>query len=303
MAIALIKGMDTTAYLTYKYSSFLIFVLGILGNLSVIISIARQRCLLKKNYYFLVLKLSICDLAALIIKFLDHVDIHWIDKPVYYYSTIYCTFSSSYYVFVIAEVAVMLIISVHRFRATVHPLMPDIGRRKLKMICSLAYIVSLIVGFGVSSPKCYVRLNVIYRKLFNLQSVSIHFGPTIFMAVVYYKIGLALVRQRQHMKRVCSYAARSQHIRDRRIFIVCLSTVLCYRIGRLPFSLWYISDIVDEHNLLVKNVWVLCLSMVLNIAGTHSANAILYGILDRKIFVFKKYCMKRQSRNSLQQFR
>ena len=51
----------------YEYSYTAVVVFGILGNILVILSILKQKnTLLRKNYYFLVLHLAICDLAALI---------------------------------------------------------------------------------------------------------------------------------------------------------------------------------------------------------------------------------------------
>jgi hypothetical protein len=48
----------------------------------------------------------------------------------------------------------MLIISVLRYRATVHPLKPAISRRKLKVVCGLVYIVGFIAGYGTRLPSC-----------------------------------------------------------------------------------------------------------------------------------------------------
>ena len=46
----------------------------------------------------------------------------------------------------------MLIISLLRYRATVHPLKPDVIRRKLKVVCGLVYIVSFIAGYATNLP-------------------------------------------------------------------------------------------------------------------------------------------------------
>ena len=58
-----------TAYDVYRYSDAVVLVFGILGNILVIISILRQKQVLKNNYYFLVLHLAICDLGALAMHF------------------------------------------------------------------------------------------------------------------------------------------------------------------------------------------------------------------------------------------
>ena len=51
-----------------EYSYTVVVIFGILGNILVILSILRQKKnILKNDYYFLVLHLAICDLAALIV--------------------------------------------------------------------------------------------------------------------------------------------------------------------------------------------------------------------------------------------
>jgi hypothetical protein len=87
----------------------------------------------------------------------------------------------------------MLIISLLCYRATVHPLKPAISRRKLKVVCGLVYIVGFIAGYGAYLPLCFMRGNdvpIAYFKVYIGYFIScLYFFPTIFMAVVYYKIG------------------------------------------------------------------------------------------------------------------
>jgi hypothetical protein len=93
-----------------------------------------------------------------------------------------------------------LIISLLRYRATVHPLKPDVSRRKLKVVCGLVYIVGFIAGYGTHLPLCFMQWNdvaIVYEKVFYGYTIScFYFFPTIFMAVVYYKIGRALNKQK-----------------------------------------------------------------------------------------------------------
>jgi hypothetical protein len=58
-----------------RYSSIAVTVFGICGNTLVIISILRQRRLLRNNYYFLVFHLAICDLVWLLINFFLDINI------------------------------------------------------------------------------------------------------------------------------------------------------------------------------------------------------------------------------------
>ena len=128
--------MEKTADDAYRYSYAVVLVFGILGNILVIISILRQKELLKKNSYFLVLHLAMCDQVVLIIYLFNHINWYLVDDRLVIYSTKYCVFFHIYLVFRVAGIGMMLIISVLRYRATVHPLKPAISRRKLKVVCA-----------------------------------------------------------------------------------------------------------------------------------------------------------------------
>ncbi len=85
----------------------------------------------------------------------------------------------------------MLVISVLRYRATVHPLKPAITRPKLKVVCGLVYVVGLIAGYGAAVPICFMQRNdvvIVYFKFHLGYVISCFiFSPSIFMAVVYFK--------------------------------------------------------------------------------------------------------------------
>ena len=126
------------------------------------------------------------------------------------------------------------------------------------------------------------------------------------MAVVYYKIGRALIKQNKHMKNVFPNSGRRttpgssfnilKYIRNRRTFLICLTTVLCYGVGNISFAVMiFISDIAGkENNVLMKNVWFFYLANVLRVAGPYSVNPLIYGILDKKLLTFWKLCRKKK---------
>jgi hypothetical protein len=290
-------AMGKTAHDAFIYSNTVVSVFGILGNILVVFSILKQRCLLKNNYYILVLQLAICDLGVLIIHLLEVIARHWAKEPRFLGSVVWCVFDNIFYFFQVAGVGMMLVISVLRYRATVHPLRPAISRRKLKVFCAVVYIVGFIAGCGLFLPLCFIR-HTTYRKLRLLFIVIVYnFVPTILMAVAYYKIGRALCKHSKHMKRVsCSDAVRKRHVRDRRVFLVCLSTVLCYGIGNLPISVLYILAIAFEYHSIGKYVWMFGFGVVLRVAGSCSANPVIYGILDKQLLKFWKHCCKPNTR-------
>ena len=202
-------------------------------------------------------------------------------------STKYCVFYHLFLVFRVAGIGTMLMISVLRYRATVHPLKPDVSRRKLKVVCGLVYIVGFIAGYATYLPLCFMQWNdvaVVYSKVHLGYLIScFYFFPTVFMAVFYYKIGRELIKQNRYMKSICSNPVRRsaansnsfnilKFIRNRRTFFICLITVLCYAIGNIPVTVYFILNIAEEHNLLMKIIWFVYLAKVLRVAGSYSVN-------------------------------
>ena len=296
-----------------RYSVILVIAFGVLGNILVIVSILRQKNMLNNNYYFLVLHLAICDLAALILRLFSTVKSYYLDQPLFDHSSM-----TACYVFAItngiqlAGIGMMLIISFLRYRVTVHPLKPAISRRKWKVVCGLVYIVGLIVGGEIRLPLCLIKSNAVrvaYWKFFyGFTILFVYVGPTIFMAVVYCTIGRSLIKQNKHMKSVCSNVMRQhapadfsfnipRYIRNRRTFLVCVGTVLCYGIASIPMSLWLVCLVAGEDNFRMKNGWIWYnFAYVLKIAGSHSVNSLIYGILDKKLLTFWKCCCKKKRR-------
>ena len=293
----------------YKYSFTVVVVIGILGNILVILSILRQKKnMLKNDYYFLVLHLAICDLAVLIIRIFNIVDNFWLNEPLtYHLSMITCIIYVILYTFQLIGVGLMLIISLLRYRATVHPLKPSISRRKLKVVCGLVYLVGLIVEGGIRFPRCFIKSNVAvpYTKFYYAVDWVFfgHFVLTIFMAVVYYKISRSFIKQNKYIKSVSSIESKRgpdsffnilRYIKNRRTFRVCLSVVLCYGISRIPWSVWYMWAITGEYHLQMKYVWVAYFAYVFAVTGSHSVNPLIYGILDKQLVAFWKCCCKKK---------
>ena len=223
----------------YAFESVVIF--GILGNILVIVSIARQKQLLMKNYYFLVLHLAVCDLGALIIQLLCFV-VHHLGVHCFRAFDIPCLVDSFYQPFHISGIAMMLTVSVLRYRATLHPLKPVISRAKLVKVCCVLYVIDLILGLGLAIPRCFnVKLNaIIYEKFIEGFDFFLLFVPATFMIVCYCNISLALIKQNKQIKRTCSAVVRNRHNHDRRIFLVSLCTVVCFADGRLVYLVGFI---------------------------------------------------------------
>jgi hypothetical protein len=291
-------------YDVYRYSDFVVLVFGTIGNILVVISVLRQKTVLENRHYFLVLQLAICDLGVLIIYLSDRIASYWYES-LFTYSVMSCGLTSIYYVFQVAGICMMLVISLLRYRATAHPLKPAISRRKLKGVCGLLYIFGLFAGYAAFLPDCFTQ--ALYLKFSYVYTIVVYyFAPTTFMAVVYYKIGRALVKQNRHMKSVRSYSSRRstrassfsilRYIRNRRTFLVCLITVISYGIANIPISVVFILEVAGEYSLSKKYVWSVYFANVFRVAGSHSVNPVIYGILDKKLPIFWKLCPKRERR-------
>ena len=288
-------GKTSYGYLTYALESVIIF--GILGNILVIISIARQKQLLKKNYYFTVLHVAVCDLAALITQLLFFIVRH-LGIENYRGCSIPCVIISFYQPFHYSGIAIMLMVSVLHYRATVHPLQSAISRAKLIKICYVVYVVGLTTGLGLTVPQCFISMlfdvNISVKYLIDGFNLFVTFIPVIFTIVCYCKISRALIKQNRQMKRMGLAAVGNRHSRDRRIFHVCLCTVVCFAVGRLLWTVILVWAIADEYSYLHNETWVLIfVGNFLLIAGTHSANPLIYGILDITMFAFLKQSRKK----------
>lgn len=300
------KTMEKIEHDPFRYSDNIVTGCGILGNILVILTIVRQKNGLKNNYYFLVLQLTICDLIVLIPHLYDFITYYCHDAPLpndQPSNIINCVVFVINLDFLVAGTGIMLIISVLRFRAVVHPLKPAISRKKLKTACVLVHIVGLIVAGGTRLPLCFIKSTTLYYDAFwkfyyACKVFFVSLGPTIFMAVVYYKIGRALIKQKRVMKRVCPNQVRrlapsSTYIRNRKTFLVCVSTVLCFGVGNIPASVLAIWFIVGPYHKVMDCSFVWNIVVVLGIAFSHSVNPIIYGILDKQLLTF---CCKRKRR-------
>ena len=301
--------MEKTAYDDCRYSNVVVIVFGILGNILVIISILRQKKVLKNNYHFYCS--TSCNMWSGGTDRLSYQTCELVfgrRTALYLFHEVVC-FPLQNLLFKNARIGIMLIISLLRYRATVHPLKPAISRRKLKVVCGLVYIVGFIAGYGTYLPLCFrMQWNdvaIVYDKVLRGYVIlCFYFFPTVFMGVVYYKIGRKLIKQYRYMKNVCSNPGKRsapgssfsilKFIRNRRTFLVCLITVLCYTIGNIPKTVHLILYIAEEDHLLMKYFWIKYLANVLKVAGSNSVNPLIYGILDKRLLTFCKICRKKK---------
>ena len=287
-------------YFIFAYCLITVLVFGIIGNILVIMSILRQKKLLKNNYYLLVLQLAINDLAVLIIYLLHCISEVTFEKSLYFHFLVYCLYYNIYYLFQLAGIGIMLFISVIRYRAVINPLKPALSRQKMKNVCCLVYIFGFIAGFGPAVLLCftYVIPNIYYDS-FDIYVITCYYiFPTLLMAVVYYKICRELIQQNKRMKNLCSNRAGQRtanssfnivtFIRNKRTSLVSFCTVLCYGVGNVPMSVWLLWNIFGSYHSWKNYRWVLYFANAFRVLGSHVVNPLIYGILDKKLLFFWK---------------
>ena len=290
-----------------RYPLIAVHVFGIIGNALVIISILKQRHLLKNNYYFLVSHLAACDLLWLLIILFNNVTQRFYEGSLFG-SITYCIVDKISFAFQVAGLGMMLMISVLRYRATVHPLKPAISRQNLKIVCGLVYIAGFIFGYGPVVTSCFMHQRdsqMLFIKIHPIYIFScFYLFPTVFMAKMYLKIGQTVIKQNKLINSLCSNSVRGSapsssfnlqtFIRNRRTFLVCLMTVLCFALGHVPASVWFMWFIFGQHHLMIKYRWFYDVAIILRISSSHSVNPLIYGILDKNMLKFWKLCRKKK---------
>ena len=293
----------------FAYCFITVLVFGITGNILVIMTILRQKKLLMNNYYLLVLQLAVNDLAVLIIYLSDYIAKVTLEKSFYEQFFASRLFSDIYYLFQVAGIGIMLLISVVRYRAAIHPLKPALSRRKMKNVCCLVYILGFIAGYGPALPFSFLYgkdILIIYRKFHSIYLILCYYiFPTLFMAIVYCKICRKLMQQNKYIKNLGSNSVRQRttntsfniltFIRNRRASFVSFCTVLCYGVGNVPASVFLSLMIFGKHYLLQNYFWVHYFASAFRVFSSHAVNPLIYGILDKKLlFFWKRRSFKRK---------
>ena len=276
----------------YTFSIVAICSFGVIGNSLVIASLLKQKILLKKNFYFLVLHLAICDLLVLlkifpiyIIRVTTSFNCVRMDRTIVWFQ--------------ISGVSMMLIISFLRYRAIVHPLKPSFSRRKIKIVCGLAYIIGFLMAVEVATQPCILGPEGRYY-IYTLLAfyACFYIIPVMFMTVVYSIIARALIKQKKALKafsnvtqsHLQSNSSLQRHTQNRKTFFVCISTVFCFALGHIYFTIARLDMFYSAET----NMLNLLVAYCFRVLGSHAVNPLIYGVLDRKVLCFWKRCTGRQ---------
>ena len=298
------KAIPSTSHGFYYKSVFtFVVIFGILGNILVILSMLRQRRLFKNNFYHVVFHVTICDLSYLLLS-VYHLYVVLAGKNLNYeYLSVCVGFQFFRELYLIFGAYFMLVISVIRYRAVLHPLKPAISHGRLKFISCFVYLSTLLISF----PRFYMcvhdysgRLPLAYAIVVIWVRAFIWYGfPVAMMAIIYWKICRELIRQNNAIKSMssngitCGTFKRLLHHRNWRTFVMSLIAVVCFAVGGLPrhVSTFFLAadpnrPISHRLDLLIRYGWII------QAAGTCAVNPLIYGILDKKLLPIFKLCQK-----------
>ena len=281
-------NINTTPDYTKGAVMTLAVTLGVLGNIPVIVSVCRKRSLLKNNHYYLVLHLAICDLFILLC---------FVPAS---YSTVTASPLSSYFlckivfpahtIFLSAAASFLVLISIYRYRAIVHPLKPAVSQKTLKILSIFVYVLAIIYIIPLvlvlrfdETLGCYEEwpmhsLNIAYGVF--LLSAQ-YFIPLLSLSVIYFKICKELISQNNKFKAMNGQVRdnrgptlfQSVKVRNTKAFIVSFIIVVCFVVSACPTQVIWIVGVINSNELPSVNLWLSALYMF----GTSVINPFVYG--------------------------
>ena len=270
--------------------------LGFLGNISVVTSICRKRRLLQNNHYCLILQLAICDLSYLSF-FVSSIYSSFAAKS-FLNSTILCKiWGPTQTMFCTAGTNILVLISVLRYRAVIHPLKPAVSRRTLRKLSACVYVLAVICVIpyvlvlrydktsGCNEQWPFKSLNVVYTLF--LSSVQ-YFIPVAFLSVIYFKICKKLVTRNNWIHRLNVENQIQQEItwfQRRKLqftkpFVVSFTIVLCFVISACPIQVAWVVSVISTKEITSYYAGL----NAFNLFGTTVIHPYVYGALDSKVF-------------------
>ena len=274
-------------------------VIGVFGNALVIYCICRTRNL-NINYYILALHLGTGDLLYLLFSLDTYLA--WLPNSPFYRSLAMSkTWRPLSTLFFTAAVHFMVVISILRYRAVVHPFKRPVSKRKVRVIVCLVYVFALIcvtpfVLVLRFTERCFEKwsnpsLNFSYTLF--LSAVQ-YFIPITTLSMLYFKISHTLIQQNKTVNTMVSARAavtgvgnedqthcqRRKRRRNVTTFITSVAIVVCLGVTEFPSQmLWllYTSGLTEENEELLT--WLL----VVNWLGTSAVNPFIYGVFDKTL--------------------
>ena len=278
----------------------LIQLFGISGNIMVIYSIVKHRDLLKRNFYYLVLHLAICDLTVLVL-YGPNTWLAWSPNSFLnfgQFSNVICyIWSLNTTLFIWTGWSFMIVIAIFRYRAVLYPFKPAVSRSKLRVIVGAVYIcvtICAVTGSLPSAKDCFPEWPISLPNVLHIISYSIQWLiPVAVLSILYYKICRELKKQSKKMDSINATCASSggdtagpqthlrkiKHRRNIRTVITSATIVVCFAVTSLPVTMVAISD---SSNVKV-NYYLYEWTILVQTFGVSAVNPYIYGVSDKTL--------------------
>ena len=274
-------------------------VFGVLGNVLVIYSIVSQRSLIKNNYYFLVLHLAFCDLMVLLLSSYETYEALYPNSLSIRSFAMCKVWQPTSTVFFNAGVFMVVVISIFRGRAVLHPLKPAVSRSKLRVVvgavylCAIACVVPLVLVLKYTDAclfKGWTNRTLYIIHSFFLMTVQ-YFLPVLILFILYYKICKALDTQSKKILSLNATSAatsedsnasqtslqRMKHYRNIRTFFQSASIVVLFAISSLPFLISWLMVVCGA------TVEIQTWTYIFSVFGVNAVNPYIYGVSDKTL--------------------
>ena len=285
----------------------LIQLFGISGNTMVIYSIVKHRDLLKRNYYYLILHLAICDLMVLVFA-ARTTSFAWSPNSSFtfgLFSNAICyIWSLNMTLFLWTGWSFIIVIAIFRYRAVLYPFKPAVSRSKLRVIVGAVYIcvtICAVAGsFVTIAEKCLSEWPISVPDVLHIISYSIQWLILVaVLSILYYKICRELKKQSKNMDSINATCASSggdtagtqthlqkiKHRRNTRTVITSITIVVCFAVTSLPITM------AASFNSIGANVndYYYAWTAVVQIFGVCAVNPYIYGVSDTTLrLVYKQ---------------
>ena len=224
-----------------------------------------KRSLLKNNHFYLILQLATCDLFYLLF-FAPFVYSNFHTNP-FTTTRIMCkTWWPVHTSFYIAGANVLVLISIIRYRAILHPLKPPVSRKPLKIFSIFIYVLAIICVIPHALVLRYDETNFTCHEEWTMKSLNIaytvfltcvqYFVPALFMSTVYFKICKQLIirnnwigDQMQQANGRAPTWFQSIEGHSKKTFLVSFTIVISFVLLASPIQIAWIVPVISSNEL------------------------------------------------------
>lgn len=289
-----------------------VFVLGVWGNIIVIVTIFTHKALRSSSNYFIA-NLAVSDLGGLCLSMplaaLDHLA----DWP---FGDVACRFINPLKdLFLHVSMVTLTAIAVDRYVHIAHPFTPNLSSFKVKLVIVLIWLVDYLLvplpmafvmgvqSSGTGITMCFPMWSAQHRRIAIICLASIILLSLFVMAFAYLGVGIALTQQR---KRIVQRAQRSgveqepyrrQLEKNAKTVKVMVVIVIAFWFSALPLTLFGLLSEFEMLKLTLTEVSIASSATITLLFFQNCMNPIILYVLSKEMrsgFVGCVKCRRRR---------